>query len=169
MKPSLRTRNIRGVSAVVAALVAGAAAMPTMAQDEVGVGLLEEVVVTARKRAETLLDIPVAVTAFSADEIEAKGIEGLADVALFTPGLTYFEALNSALGTPVVRGIAQTNLNSPDRNVAVFYGGVYLSNLNASNLEILDVERIEVVNKSICILRNAEHPLRHFSLLNGIA
>ena len=106
-------------------------------------GIAEDI--TARKKAETLLDIPVAVTAFSADDIEAKGIEGLADVALFTPGLTYFEALNSALGTPVVRGIAQTNLNSPDRNVAVFYGGVYLSNLNATNLEILDVERIEVV------------------------
>ncbi|MEZ5459215.1 MAG: TonB-dependent receptor [Steroidobacteraceae bacterium] len=141
----LRTRITKGVGAVVAALVAGAAAVPAMAQSDAGAGLLEEVVVTARKRAETLLDIPVAVTAFSADEIEAKGIEGLADVALFTPGLTYFEALNSALGTPVVRGIAQTNLNSPDRNVAVFYGGVYLSNLNASNLEILDVERIEVV------------------------
>jgi iron complex outermembrane recepter protein len=144
-KRVLRPRVTRGVGAVVAALIAAAAAMPATAQEEAGAGLLDEVIVTARKRAESLLDIPVAVTAFSAADIEAKGIEGLADVALFTPGLTYFEALNSALGTPVVRGIAQTNLNSPDRNVAVFYGGVYLANLSASNLEILDVERIEVV------------------------
>jgi len=141
----LRARIRSSASAAVAALLGGALAMPAVAQDSDQTGLLDEVVVTARKKAETLLDIPVAVTAFSADDIEAKGIEGLADVALFTPGLTYFEALNSALGTPVVRGIAQTNLNSPDRNVAVFYGGVYLANLSASNLEILDVERIEVV------------------------
>lgn len=121
-------------------------AVPAEAQQSgAEAGLLEEVVVTARKRAETLLDIPVAVTAISGADIEARGIESLQDVALFTPGLTYFDALNSALGTPVVRGIAQTNLNSPDRNVAVFYGGVYLANLSATNLEILDVSRIEVV------------------------
>ena len=64
---------------------------------------------------------------------------------MFMPGLTYFDAIQNQLGTPVIRGISQTNLNSPDRNVAVFYGGVYLANQNTSNLELLDVERIEVV------------------------
>ncbi len=116
-------------------LAQGAASGPT----------LEEIVVTARKREETLIAVPVAVAVLSGKDIEAKGIQSLQDVAMFTPGLTYFDAIQSQLGTPVIRGISQTNLGSPDRNVAVFYGGVYLANQNASNLEILDVARIEVV------------------------
>ncbi len=106
---------------------------------------LEEVVVTARKKEETLIDIPVSVSVLTAKDIEAKGIQNLFDVAMFTPGLTYFDAIQNQLGTPVIRGISQTNLASPDRNVAVFYGGVYLANPNTSNLELLDVDRIEVV------------------------
>jgi iron complex outermembrane receptor protein len=106
---------------------------------------LEEVVVTARKKEEALIDVPVSISVLTSKDIEAKGIQNLYDVAMFTPGLTYFDAIQNQLGTPVIRGISQTNLNSPDRNVAVFYGGVYLANQNASNLELLDVERVEVV------------------------
>ncbi len=134
-------------AALVAASVALALhpdAASAQSPDESAVSL-EEVVVTARKKEETLIDIPVAVAVLTAKDIEAKGIQNLYDVAMFTPGLTYFDAIQNQLGTPVIRGISQTNLNSPDRNVAVFYGGVYLANQNTSNLELLDVERIEVV------------------------
>jgi iron complex outermembrane receptor protein len=134
-----------------AALVAASVAMAlhpdaasAQSADESAVSL-EEVVVTARKKEETLIDIPVAVAVLTAKDIEAKGVQNLYDVAMFTPGLTYFDSIQNQLGTPVIRGISQTNLNSPDRNVAVFYGGVYLANQNTSNLELLDVERIEVV------------------------
>jgi iron complex outermembrane recepter protein len=129
-------------AAAVAALGPQAQAQETA--DEAADGL-DEIVVTARKREETLLEVPVSITALTARDIESRGIENLQDVALFTPGLTYFDAIQSQLGTPVIRGISQTNLNSPDRNVAIFYGGVYLSSTSAANLEILDVERIEVV------------------------
>ncbi len=132
-----------GCLAGLAGISAPAGAQTESAAAEV-VGL-EEVVVTARKREETLLEVPVAVTALTATDIEQKGIENLNDVALFTPGLTYFDAIQNQLGTPVIRGISQTNLNSPDRNVAIFYGGVYLSSTSGANLEILDVDRIEVV------------------------
>ncbi|MCB1624879.1 MAG: TonB-dependent receptor [Pseudomonadales bacterium] len=115
------------------------------AQEPAGAVALEEIVVTARKRTETLIEVPVAVSVLSSADIEQRGVQSLQDVAMFTPGLTYFDAIQSQLGTPVIRGLSQTNLNSPDRNVAVFYGGVYLSNLNATNLEILDVDRIEIV------------------------
>lgn len=130
----------------LAALVVAAGGLPSIAsaQGPEASGL-EEIIVTARKREETLIEAPVAVSVLTGVEIEAKGVRDLYDVALFTPGLTYFDAIQNQLGTPVIRGISQTNLNSPDRNVAVFYGGVYLSNLSATNLEILDLDRIEVV------------------------
>jgi len=130
--------GLAGIAAPAMAQIAGDAA----ASEAIS---LEEVVVTARKRAETLLEVPVAVTALTAEDIDQKGIENLNDVALFTPGLTYFDSIQNQLGTPVIRGISQTNLNSPDRNVAIFYGGVYLSSTSGANLEILDVDRVEVV------------------------
>ena len=128
----------------VAAIVINAAPA-AHAQSDSSAFNLEEVIVTARKRTETLIEVPVAISVLSGVDIQQRGIQNLQDVALFTPGLTYFDAIQSQLGTPVIRGLSQTNLGSPDRNVAVFYGGVYLSNLNATNLEILDVDRIEVV------------------------
>jgi iron complex outermembrane receptor protein len=118
------------------------AARETATADE---ARLDEVVVTARKREETLIEVPVAVSVLSSEDIEQRGVQSLNDVALFTPGLSYFDSIQNQLGTPVIRGISQTNLNSPDRNVAVFFGGVYMSNLSATNLSILDVDRIEVV------------------------
>lgn len=144
----LRTAHIAFLAGCATGL-AGLAS-PVMAQSgaEASAGdtfALEEVVVTARKRAETLLEVPVAVTALTADDIDQRGIENLNDVALFTPGLTYFDSIQNQLGTPVIRGISQTNLQSPDRNVAIFFGGVYLSSTSGANLEILDVDRVEVV------------------------
>lgn len=146
-KHSLSVSHRIGASALVATAVALALGSSNAPAQESGADsiALEEVVVTARKKEETLIDIPVAVAVLTAKDIEAKGIQNLYDVAMFTPGLTYFDAIQNQLGTPVIRGISQTNLNSPDRNVAVFYGGVYLANQNTSNLELLDVERIEVV------------------------
>lgn len=134
------------IGATLAASAITAVGFPTSAsaQSPEASGL-EEIIVTARKREETLIETPLAVSVLTGIDIEAKGVRDLYDVALFTPGLTYFDALQNQLGSPVIRGISQTNLNSPDRNVAVFYGGVYLSNLNATNLEILDLDRIEVV------------------------
>lgn len=130
----------------LAASVLAAGALPAIATAQAPEASgLEEIIVTARKRQETLIETPVAVSVLTGADIDAKGVRDLYDVALFTPGLTYFDALQNQLGSPVIRGISQTNLNSPDRNVAVFYGGVYLSNLNATNLEILDLDRIEVV------------------------
>ncbi len=133
--------------AAVGCMAVGASTVPMAVAQQEGsdaVGL-EEIVITARKRQETLIEVPVAVSVLTSEDIQQRGIQNLSDVALFTPGLSYFDAIQNQLGTPVIRGLSQTNLASPDRNVAVFYGGVYLSNLNATNLEILDVERIEVV------------------------
>ena len=61
----------------------GVTMMPVHAQT----GTLEEIIVTARKREESLQRVPISVTAISAGEIEARGIDDLADVATFTPNL----------------------------------------------------------------------------------
>ena len=116
--------------------------VPAFAQNAGGI---EEIVVTARKRQESLQEIPLAITAFSGEELKQRNAANMYDIAAATPGMTYFENINNTLGSPVIRGLSQTVIASPDRNVAIFYHGVFLSETNASNFDLLDVERVEVV------------------------
>jgi iron complex outermembrane receptor protein len=105
---------------------------------------LDEIVVTARKREETLQRIPVSVTAFRAQEIERIGIRDIQDIAQFTPGLSY-QNINTTLALPVIRGLAQTNILGSENNVSNFINGIYLSNNRAFDVDLVDIERIEVI------------------------
>lgn len=104
---------------------------------------LEEVVVTTRKQEESLQDVPVAVTAFSAKTIEEARIEGLDDVAALTPGLNFFNPIGDFLPVPVIRGVAPTDIFG-EPNAAVFIDGVYAAGREGLNFALLDVDRIEV-------------------------
>lgn len=92
---------------------------------------LEEVVVTARKRAENLLDVPVAVSSMSSDTIAATGVKSITEISQFTPGLTsqgqgagglpdrsanrlVFRGLSTSFGTIFINGAPYTGNNSPD-------------------------------------------------------
>lgn len=92
---------------------------------------LEEIVVTARKRAENLLDVPVAVSAVSASKIEATGVKSITEIADYTPSLTsqgqgagglpdrsasrlVFRGLSTSFGTVFINGAPYTGNNSPD-------------------------------------------------------
>jgi len=105
---------------------------------------LEEIVVTARKAEERLQDVPLAVTAFTADAIEQAGIVNMGDVAAQTPGLIFFSAFGDDLPTPVIRGVTQTQIFG-ENNVALFVDGAYVSGRAGVNFAQLDIERIEVV------------------------
>lgn len=107
---------------------------------------LEEIVVTARKRRETLQNIPVAVTAFNALQMEQQGFTGLDDIAGKTPGFTFEGYLSGgAHAAPVVRGLAQTFINNRVQNVSFFLDGVYLNRQSMMDIGMIDMERIEVV------------------------
>ncbi|MCS6987148.1 MAG: TonB-dependent receptor [Sphingomonadaceae bacterium] len=102
----------------------------------------QEIVVTARKREESLQDVPLAITAFGAPEIRDARIERLADLAKLTPGLNFTPLFGAQNQLPIIRGAAQT---FGALNVGVFLDGVYLTGKAAVNLELNDLERIEVV------------------------
>lgn len=115
------------------------------AQAQDGAVALEEIVVTARKVEERLQDVPLAITAFSAAEIQAAGIENLDDVANFTPGMTFSNLIGEFLPVPVIRSIAPTAVQDRENNAAIFIDGVYVSGREGLNFSQLDLERIEVV------------------------
>ena len=111
---------------------------------------IEEIVVTTRKRAENLHEVPIVVTAFTAASIERKGIEELADVAKYTNGLILDEGFSRTDTRITLRGLSPTRGR---QNVAVLQDDVDISSLAIGqaggtfiiNPRLFDVERIEVV------------------------
>jgi iron complex outermembrane receptor protein len=104
---------------------------------------LEEIIVTARKRDEALLDVPVAVNAFSEKEIESAGILRPQDFIALTPNMTMVQTQNQGTSFIVVRGISQARNSEP--SVAVLIDGVAMANPSQFNQELFDIESIQVL------------------------
>ncbi|MBP8100327.1 MAG: TonB-dependent receptor [Burkholderiaceae bacterium] len=128
--------------AICATAIGGEAAL---AQDTQAAPALQEIVVTARKSTEKLLTVPVAITAFTAKDIEAAGIRDLRDVAALTPGLVFDTLIGEYLAIPTIRGLTQNDLFGDVNNVEIFLDGINVSGRSGLNFNLLDVERIEVV------------------------
>jgi iron complex outermembrane receptor protein len=102
-----------------------------------------EIIVTARRRAEALSTVPAAVTAFTAADLEARGVSQPGDFLDVTPGV--FFRTNTTVGTSFIniRGVTQSrNAESP---VAVVVDGVFLNNPLAFQNELVDIAQIEVL------------------------
>lgn len=107
--------------------------------------ILEEIVVTARKRAETLQDVPMSVSAFSADDLENQAATDLSQIGKFTPGL-YYELNDHTRPLIYVRGIGTRAYDAgSDPSVGLFVDGAYRGRFGAINLSLMDVERVEVL------------------------
>jgi iron complex outermembrane recepter protein len=104
---------------------------------------LEEIIVTARKRDEASLDVPVAVNVFTAADIEAAGIERPQDFIDLTPNMTLVQTQNQGTSFVTVRGISQARNSEP--SVAVVIDGVAMANPSQFNQELIDIESIQVL------------------------
>lgn len=104
---------------------------------------LEEVTVVARKRAENVQDVPIAVTAFTADEIRNAGIERPADFIEMIPNVTIVDTANVGDTQVSIRGIVSTR--DAESTFAYVVDGVLITNPNAFNGELIDIEHIEVL------------------------
>jgi len=115
---------------------------------ENGDSIFEEIIVTATKRQESIYDVPVAMSAFSAATIEKQGITDLVDVGKFVPNLnvTSFSAGHTSSANPFIRGIGlQDHLITTDPGVSVYVDGVYLGRQVGQNWSLTNIERIEVL------------------------
>jgi iron complex outermembrane receptor protein len=113
-------------------------------------GQVEEVVVTALKRTERLQDTPVAITAFTRSDLQARNITNLATIATFTPNLVFDQGSGNTGGSTssqiYIRGIGQADfLFTTEPGVGLYIDGVYLPRAIGSMMELVDVERIEVL------------------------
>ena len=104
---------------------------------------LEEVIVTARKRDESSLDVPVAINVFTAQDIAEAGIERPEDFIGLTPNISLVQTQNQGTSFITVRGISQARNSEP--SVAVLIDGVAMANPSQFNQELVDIESIEVL------------------------
>jgi iron complex outermembrane receptor protein len=112
------------------------------AQTETTPGL-EEVVVTARKRNESFQEVPITVNVFTAQEIQAAGIESPRDFIAMVPNMTLVETQNVGNSFITIRGISQARNSEP--SVAVLVDGVLETNPYEFNQELFDIRQIEVL------------------------
>jgi len=108
---------------------------------------LEEVVVTARRREESLQDVPIAVTAFSADNLDNFGILNIGELAEQVPSVTLepTRATSTTL-TAFIRGVGQQDpLVGFEPGVAIYLDDVYLARPQGALLDVYDIERVEVL------------------------
>ena len=125
------------------------AAQAQTAAETTAANIDETIVVTARKREESLVEVPLAVSVFSQANIEDRGINTIADLSAYTPGFTFQEtgqAGASGRDNPNIRfrGVAVQNENPASRAGAVFFNGSYLSG-GAGLLPAFDLQRVEVI------------------------
>ncbi|MDA7852722.1 TonB-dependent receptor [Porticoccaceae bacterium] len=104
---------------------------------------IEEVVVSARKRAENLQEVPIAVTAFTESQIESAGIQRPADFISLMPNVTMVDSANVGDTQVSIRGIVSTR--DAESTFAYVVDGVLVTNPNGFNEELMDVSQIEVL------------------------
>jgi iron complex outermembrane recepter protein len=128
-------------AAGMAAMAALIAPLPAPAQQDT----IEEIVVTAQKRTERLVDVPVSISVFNDDAIDQTGVRELKDIADYIPNLEISEG-NDFRSTVTIRGVgAQSRNIGFDSRVGVYVDGVYIGQSPAINQELLNLERVEVL------------------------
>ena len=131
---------------VLAAAALTAAATAT-AQDQDASGGLEEITVTAQRREQSLQDVPIAITAFTADQLEQRQVFNTYDLVRNIPNLTGNS--NVGVGTSsslYIRGIGNgESIATFDLPVGTYVDDVYVARQNHNNFSLFDVERIEVL------------------------
>lgn len=108
---------------------------------------ITDIVVTAQRRREAAQDVPVAISAFSGDQLQAQGVSSTADLGQFVPNLA--ASNNTGIGsanTYFMRGLGNSDsFATVDSPVGTYVDDIYLSRQNANNLSLFDVDRIEVL------------------------
>ncbi|MDH4108152.1 MAG: TonB-dependent receptor [Gammaproteobacteria bacterium] len=141
----MTSRQLTLIAASLATALGAAPAANGQGQDD---SIFEEITVTAKKREESIYEVPVAMSAFSDATIAKQGITDLVDIGKFVPNLnvTTFSAGHTASANPFIRGIGlQDHLITTDPGVSVYVDGVYLGRQVGQNWSLSNIERIEVL------------------------
>jgi outer membrane receptor protein involved in Fe transport len=132
--------------AAAVALTTGIFATPTLAQEYA----LEEIVITAQKRVESLQDVPISVSAVGGEKLAEAGIENLQDLSAYVPNLKIVEG--GLVPQMFIRGIGSSANQGFEQSVGTYSDGVYMGRSLQSRSSFMDLERVEVLRGPQSIL-----------------
>jgi outer membrane receptor protein involved in Fe transport len=133
-------------SAVAAVLLSMGYATAAAAQDDAAAREVDEIVVTAQKREQSLQDVPIVVTSLSGQLMRDAGVSDIRELTVLTPGLTVTSTSNETIVTARVRGVGTVGDNPGlESSVGVVIDGVYRPRNGVSFGDLGEVERIEVL------------------------
>jgi len=144
-----RTKHLC-LAVVIAGLSLGQTALAQEQRESGASEILEELVVTARRREEGLQNAPIAISAYTGETLEYRGVTKLDEITRFVPNLTiennpsFGGASNSA--AIYIRGIGQKEfLPTSEPGVGLYVDGVYIARSVGAILDLIDIERLEVL------------------------
>lgn len=142
-----RTHAWLGLAIIATLVIEGSPTRVEAASDD---WLIEEIIVTARKREEGLQEAPISVSAYSRDDLDYRGVTNISEIAAFTPNLVFqnnpsFGGASNAAAV-YIRGIGQKEfLPTTEPGVGLYVDGVYIARSVGAILELVDIERVEVL------------------------
>lgn len=139
--PSVAVRLMLGASLL-------AVASPAFAQEAAEEGGLGEIVVTAQKREQNLQDVPIAISALGAEKLERLNVRDTRDLSGLAPNVTIVQGTTSNSAAVIsIRGITSPASESfgLDQANALYVDGIYIARSGASALDVMDIERVEVL------------------------
>ncbi|GEN99285.1 TonB-dependent receptor [Novosphingobium sediminis] len=144
-----RVARLLGMTAAIVSVPAFAQeAAPQAAGDAAAAPTTQEIVVTAQFRAQKLQDTPLAITAVNAAVLEARGQTDISQIAAQSPNVTLrAQPQSGGIGLiAFIRGIGQTDFNyALEPGVGIYVDDVYIPTLSSSLLDLMDLERVEVL------------------------
>lgn len=130
---------------LIAAASAAAVTAPATAQDSARAGGLEEIIVTAQKRAESAQDVPIALSVFDSAALEDANIDRIEEIVLRTPNFTMMRV---NVGEPqfYIRGVGSNSDSAAgDPTVGVFQDEIYVGRISGAAFDVFDMQRVEVL------------------------
>ena len=125
-----------------------AVATPVLAQEAAKDGGLDEIVVTAQKREQNLQEVPIAISALGAEKLERLNVRDTRDLSGIAPNVTIVQSTTSNSAAVIsIRGITSPASESfgLDQANALYIDGIYIGRSGASALDVMDIERVEVL------------------------
>ena len=147
MNPTM-TKKPAKITSIAAVAITASIAHPAHAQnaDRANSFLMDEIIVTATKRAERLQDVAISISAFDSNFLEDAGVNDLTELQDYTPSLSVKTGTGSRATAIRIRGIGSQGSNSGiDPSVGVFIDGVYQGRAGMSLVDLFDIDRVEVL------------------------
>lgn len=134
------------IGVVLAALAPGSAALGQVQAAGGDTMVLEEIVVTARKRSESLQDVPASIQAVGQEQIQSLNVSSLSDLNGATPNASIAPSGSTNAGAITIRGITSLVRNAGfEAGAAVYVDGVFQGRPTGNNQDLVDIERVEIL------------------------